>query len=183
MNDSERRDDSLERARTLKTLLQKADSAGSNDRSGMTAASIIDDIMRQLAHMVLEGDGGPRPGGISDAGHVAVTCELRGMVRGIRREILLDHAELAGKVADEIEKQAAAINLDELIAARVAEELRRAASTIDASIHHIVSGAIDHKSHEAASAAAGSIGRKVSRRLLDAAWPTATRSGKKGKRR
>lgn len=128
-------------------------------------------IARQLAGMVLEDRDTPR-GHIGDAGQSIVTMEMRGMMRTIRREILIDHAELAGRIADEIEKQSSALRLDEHIAATVKREIdgikrgldQRIAGIIERELNSRIQSAV----HEMIGITANTIAGRAMQKLLDA---------------
>jgi hypothetical protein len=130
-------------------------------------------IARQLASLVLA-DRGDR-GHLDPSGSAVVDVELRGMVTGIRQQILVDHVSLAGKIADEIERQTSKVNLDALVAENVAQEMSRIQSrlanvvsdTIDSWVQHFVSERVS----KAMEMAASEMTRGLSERLYAAAYP------------
>ena len=97
-------------------------------------------IIRQLAHAVLETDRGAidrvQSADAAGSGEVSahLDIEMRGMVQTIRREILLQHVDLAGTIADEIERQSKDVDLRSLVAGAVTRGLHQAREQIAADI-------------------------------------------------
>jgi len=92
---------------------------------------------RQLAAAVLEGDrrDDGRFFGFEDAIDPTIAIELRGMVKAIRREFLLDGAAIAERVKEELERQLNETSLQDAIVKEVklhvANLNRSVADTVD----------------------------------------------------
>jgi hypothetical protein len=110
----------------------------------------IEYAARQLAATVLEGertlDG--RFHGFEDAIHPSVTVELRGMVKTIRREFLLDGATIAERVKLALEKQLGETDLEAVIAQEVARHVaglkRSVAAAVDEQMKTWVRDQVNH---------------------------------------
>lgn len=105
---------------------------------------------RLLAATVMEGDRtlDGRFHGFEDALDPTVTVELRGMVKTIRREFLLNSASIAERVKAECERQLGEVNLTEAIAAEVARHVavlkRDVAEAVDRQMKKYVKDQVDH---------------------------------------
>ena len=87
---------------------------------------------RLLAHLIVSGDtfdgAGRAP---ADVGAGEVTIEMRGMVRTIRRHLLLDHAAIGKMIGDEVARQASEVNLRTIVAAAVKKEIAQIPALIE----------------------------------------------------
>lgn len=132
-----------------------------------------ENVARQLARVLL--DDRADHGRLDNAGVGVVEIEMRGMVRTIRQQILVDHVSLAGKIADEIERQTTGLDLDALIAKSVAAEVARVKATIPALVEKHVRETVNQHVHHACSAAAAQAvldaTKGVTERLYAVAYP------------
>jgi hypothetical protein len=76
---------------------------------------------RLLADLILRdnGDGNAMPRFEQGRGDVRLEVELKGMVAGIRRELLLNNAAVAKMVADQLEETCNSIDIAKVIKAKV----------------------------------------------------------------
>ena len=127
-------------------------------------------VIRQLAGMILADDG--RPHRVDDAagGDVLLHVEMRGMMHTIRREIMCDHASMAAKVADEIERATGAINLDALIKEEVARAVAAAQREVRQTITDAVRATIARGIEHAVAHATKGIADRACRAVIDAAF-------------
>lgn len=90
---------------------------------------------RTLAELILrDEDLDTRAGRMHEEGVGQVTVEMTGMVRKIRRELLLDHASLAKTIAEEIKRKTEAVDFDRLVREAVDEEVQCVVQTIEEAI-------------------------------------------------
>lgn len=122
-------------------------------------------IARELAHTLLA-NLDDRPAHIS--GRAEVHVELRGMVHGIRRQLLVDHARVALQIADEIERQTKEVDLDAIVRAAVAREVRSIRGKIDEIVHREIASAVEAQVKIATNVAAREIGQRAVDELLSA---------------
>jgi hypothetical protein len=104
-------------------------------------------MVQMLARQVLsmrEPDGrDPRVSpGIENAGHAVVSVEIRGMVDTIRRQIWIDSASINEKVTAEIERQASAVNLDELVARKVRDAMANVEREVETQVRKHIESAV-----------------------------------------
>ena len=125
-------------------------------------------LARQLAGLVLTDD--PGRGGMEQAGRgdVTATIEMRGMTQTIRRHILLDHVRVGAKVAEEIERQTASVNIDALIAETVRAEVDRCRAYMANTVREAVKACVERHIASAVETVTKGIARSVSDRLVKA---------------
>jgi hypothetical protein len=123
-------------------------------------------LARQLAGLVLADAGDT--GRLDSAGFARVSVELRGMTQGIRREILLDHVSLASSIADQIEQQTEAANLDQLVRDTVKREVERLTGQVESIVRESVKRAVETRIQGAVSRATEVIARDAADRIIGA---------------
>lgn len=117
-----------------------------------------ENIARQLAATVLY--SGDYRGRADEAGVGVVEVEMRGMVRSIRQQILIDQVSLAGKITDEIERQTRGVDLDAIVAKSVREEIARVKDSIPSLVRSAIAVAIEEQIRGATKvAAAAAVGK------------------------
>jgi hypothetical protein len=124
-------------------------------------------IARELAYVVLAGSDGHQPAPIP--GRAEVLVEMRGMVQSIRRHILIDHANVALRIADEIERQASAVDIDAMIREAVTREARYIGERIDDIVRRAIESEVTTRITRAAEVAAESIASTAASKIIQAA--------------
>jgi hypothetical protein len=94
---------------------------------------------RLLAHSILEGDSpAERFSSMHDSVHPTVNIELRGMVTAMRREFHLAGAEMAEKVAAELQRQLGEVDIDKTIGEAVAKHIAAERKRLDETALRVV---------------------------------------------
>lgn len=109
-----------------------------------------EELIITMAHQILgmeydSRDGSPvrRPlPGIDGAGGARLEVEIKGMVQNMRRQIWLDQGAWTKRIVEEIEKQAAEIDLDKHIAERVRAEMLHSLGELDKIVKKAVEDAV-----------------------------------------
>lgn len=94
---------------------------------------------RLLAQSILEGDRpADRFSSRDEAVHPSVSIELRGMVASIRREFHLSGAQIAEKVAAELQRRLGEVDIDKMIHDAVAKHIASERSRLDETAMRVV---------------------------------------------
>jgi low affinity Fe/Cu permease len=123
-------------------------------------------VARQLAAMITADDG-QHPG--YNVGVGIVEVEMRGMVQGIRRQILLDHAAIAKQIGDEIERQAAGVNIGATIHRAVERAISEQRTFLETTVARVVKGLVEEEVDQYARGAVQELVRSFKSALIDVA--------------
>lgn len=135
-------------------------------------------LVRSLCHQILEThdeEGRPPPatssGLLENAGGAIVRVEIEGIVKTMVRQIWIDNMALSQRIADEIQQQAAAINLDDLVRTKVRDSMQRAVADlqrkIDDEVQRLVRDAVREKMGKLPEQVAAKVARKLVHRAYD----------------
>jgi hypothetical protein len=139
-------------------------------------------LIQHLAHQILgmRAPDGSRPvpsSGVTDAASATVSIELAGLVQRMRHQLWIDTSAWTAKIVAEIERQAAEIDLDKVVAAAVAREISRTLAEIDHRVREEVSKLVGNEIRERLAKFPERLARKLAGKLWDEAWAAEMKDG------
>lgn len=130
---------------------------------------IVDMLCRQLIGM--RDPSGQEPRGlVDDAAGAKVSIELQGMVKTIRRQLWIDNASYTKRIADEIERQVNAIDLQAEIVKAVKGEIERALIQLSNTVREQVTSIVREEVRQRVGELPARIARKFTRKFWEQAF-------------
>jgi predicted ATPase len=136
-------------------------------------------MVQMLARQVLampnaDGSEPAVSGRIADAGHATVEIEMRGIIHNIRRQIWVDGAAINKRICDEIDRQAAEVDMQaeitKAVRAEITSVLHNLVATVRTRVNRLVEDSIDKQ--------IGTLPQRIARKFADRLWREAFDIGK-----
>lgn len=133
------------------------------------------DVVRTLARQVLELDRDPIHPLPAEIGHAEVRLDLRAMVHGISRHILISQAQIAAQVERKVKEAMTEEAIEQQIAEAVTEELARMRYDIIRRVKERIEKEVDRAIDERLGRGPAILAKKIT----DKMWATFSNVGRK----